>query len=190
MIILILIAFYGLIGMLSSPGAILAGLIGATAVVVALHKVTILPVDTTGSLLFALAVALFVIDVFALAHGMLTGVAGLAAFLIGGLVFFDRSDPLFRLLRGYIIEGVIVWAASFAFGVAQGLRAQRLPVKVGTETMLGKTVNALTPINARDGRVFIEGEYWNATSDTPVEKGQPVQIIAVEGLMIKVKPET
>ena len=181
MIIVILIAFYGLIGMLSSPGAILAGLIGATAVVVALHKVTILPVDTTGSLLFAFAVALFAIDVFALAHGMLTG---------GGLVFFDRSEPLFRLLRGYIIEGVIVWAASFAFGVAQGLRAQRLPVKVGTETMLGKTVNALTPINARDGRVFIEGEYWNATSDTPVEKGQPVQITAAEGLMVKVKPET
>jgi membrane-bound serine protease (ClpP class) len=91
---------------------------------------------------------------------------------------------------GCIIEGVIVWAASFAFGVAQGLRAQRLPVKVGTETMLGKTVNALTPINARAGKVFIEGEYWNATSDTPVEKGQPVQITAVEGLMIKVKPET
>jgi hypothetical protein len=44
--------------MLSSPGAILVGLIGATAMVVALHKVTILPVDTTGSLLFALAVAL------------------------------------------------------------------------------------------------------------------------------------
>lgn len=189
MIILILIAFYGLIGMLSSPGAILAGLIGATVVVVALHKVTILPVDTTGSLLFALAVALFVIDVFALAHGMLTG-GGFAAFLIGGLVFFDRSDPLFCLLRGCIIEGVIVWAASFAFGVAQGLRAQRLPVKVGTEAMLGKTVNALTPINARDGKVFVDGEYWNATSDTPVEKGQPVQITAVEGLTIKVKPET
>jgi membrane-bound serine protease (ClpP class) len=189
MIIVILMAFYGLIGTLSSPGAILVGLIGATAVVVVLHMGSILPVDTTGSLLFALAVALFVIDVFALAHGMLTG-GGLAAFLIGGLVFFDRRDPLFRLLRGCIIEGVIVWAASFAFGVAQGLRAQRLPVKVGTETMLGKTVNALTPINARAGKVFIEGEYWNATSDTPVEKGQPVQITAVEGLMIKVKPET
>ena len=70
MIILILIAFYGLIGMLSSLGAVLAGLMGATAVVVALHKVTILQVDTTGAVLFASAVPLFVIDVFALAHGM------------------------------------------------------------------------------------------------------------------------
>jgi membrane-bound serine protease (ClpP class) len=56
--------------------------------------------------------------------------------------------------------------------------------------MLGKTVNALTPINARDGNVFIEGEYWNATSDKPVEKGQPVQITAVEGLTVRVRPVT
>jgi membrane-bound serine protease (ClpP class) len=91
MIILILMAFYGLIGMLSSPGAILVGLIGATAMVVALHKVTILPVDTTGSLLFALAVALFAIDVFALAHGMLTGG--------GARGVSDRWAPVFRSQR-------------------------------------------------------------------------------------------
>lgn len=130
-----------------------------------------------------------IIDVFALARGMLTGGA-IAAFLIGALLFFDHSDPLFHLMRGCIIEGVILWAASFVFGIAQGLRAQRLPVKVGIETMLGKTVNALTPINAREGKVFIEGEYWNATSDMPVEKGQPVQITGVEGLTVKVEPET
>jgi hypothetical protein len=58
-------------------------------------------------------------------------------------------------LRGCIFEGVIVWAASFTFGISQGLRAQRLPIKVGTETMLGKTVNALTPINARAGKVLV-----------------------------------
>jgi membrane-bound ClpP family serine protease len=35
-----------------------------------------------------------------------------------------------------------------------------------------------------------KGEYWSATSDTFVNKGEPVQIIAVEGLTVKVKPET
>lgn len=110
MIILVLIACYGfIIGVLSSRGAILAGVIGAIAVVLALHMGSILAVDPFGSLLFALA------------HGMLTG-GGIAASLIGGLVFFDPSDPVFRLLRGCIIEGVIVWAASFAFGVPRTSR--------------------------------------------------------------------
>jgi membrane-bound serine protease (ClpP class) len=60
---------------------------------------------------------------------------------------------------------------------------------VERETMLVKTVNALTPINASGGKILMEGEYWNAISDTPVEKGRPMQIIAVEGPTVKVKPE-
>jgi membrane protein implicated in regulation of membrane protease activity len=56
--------------------------------------------------------------------------------------------------------------------------------------MAGKTVNALTPIDASGGKVFVEGEYWSATIDTFGNKGEPVQIIAVEGLTVKVKPET
>ncbi len=51
-------------------------------------------------------------------------------------------------------------------------------------------MNALTPIDASGEKVFVEGEYWSAASDTFVNKGQPVQIIAVEGLTVKVKPET
>jgi hypothetical protein len=42
---------------------------------------------------------------------------------------------------------------------------------------------------ASGGKVFVEGEYWSATSDTFVKKGELVQIIAVEGLTTKVKPE-
>jgi membrane protein implicated in regulation of membrane protease activity len=55
--------------------------------------------------------------------------------------------------------------------------------------MAGKTVNALTPIDASGGKVFVEGEYWSATSDTFGNKGEPYNI-AVEGLTLKVKPET
>jgi len=33
--------------------------------------------------------------------------------------------------------------------------AQRLPVKVGIETMVGKTINALTPIDAKGGRFLL-----------------------------------
>jgi len=45
----------------------------------------------------------------------------------------------------------------------------------------------LTPIDSRGGRTFIEGEYWNAVSDTLIEQGQAVEIAAVQGLTLKVK---
>jgi membrane-bound serine protease (ClpP class) len=46
-------------------------------------------------------------------------------------------------------------------------------------------VTALTPINSRDGRIFVEGEYWNAISDAPIRKGEEAEIAAVHGLTIK-----
>ena len=55
--------------------------------------------------------------------------------------------------------------------------------------MLGKTANAILRIDAGGGKVFTEGEYWNAVSETPVESGQTVEVIGIEGLTLKVKPK-
>jgi membrane-bound serine protease (ClpP class) len=188
MFILMLVAIYGLIAEVTSPGAILPGVAGSIALVLALYMAAVLPVNLAGLLLIGLAVGLFMIDVFAPTHGILTA-GGIISFLIGSMMLFNRSDPVFRLSLGYIIPATVVTAAFFIFVVGKGLRAQRLPIKVGTETMLGKIVQALTPIDASGGKIVIEGEYWNATSETPVDPGQSVQITAVEGLTVKVKPK-
>ncbi len=188
MFILMLIAIYGLIGEMTTPGAILPGVVGAIALVLALYMAAILPVNIAGLMLIGLAVGLFVIDVFAPTHGVLTG-GGIVAFLIGSLMLFNQRDPLFRLSLAYIIPSVLLTAAFFVFVVGKGLRAQRLPVRVGQETLLGKIVSALTPIDSSDGKVFVEGEYWTARSDTPIHQGHSVQIIAVEGLTLKVIPK-
>ena len=100
-------------------------------------------------------------------------------------MLFDRADPLFRLSLNFIIPATLVTAAFFVFVIGKGLRAQLLPVKVGKETLIGRTVTALTPIDSRDGRIFVEGEYWNAVSDAPIAKGEDAEIAAVQGLTIK-----
>jgi len=186
MFVLMLIAIYGIIGEMTTPGAILPGVVGAIALVLALYLAAILPVNVTGLALIALALMLFIFDVYAPTHGVLT-VGGVISFLIGSLMLFNRADPLFRLSLNYIIPATLITAAFFVFVIGKGLRAQRLPVKVGAETLIGKTVTALTPIDLRDGRIFVEGEYWSAISDTPIEKDQSVEIAAVQGLTLKVK---
>ncbi len=189
MFVLMLVAIYGLIGEMTTPGAILPGVVGAVALILALYMSAILPVNVAGLLLIGLAVVLFLIDVFAPTHGVLTG-GGILAFLIGSLMLFDRRDPLFRLSLSYIIPSVILTSGFFLLIVGKGLRAQRLPVKVGKEAMLGRFVQAITPIDANSGRVFVEGEYWSARSTEPIDQGHSVQIIAVEGLTLKVVPKT
>ncbi len=188
MFVLMLVAIYGIIGELGTPGAILPGVVGTIALILALYMAAVLPINVTGLILIGLAFTLFVFDVFAPSHGALT-VGGIIAFLIGSLMLFDRDDPLFRLSLAYIIPATIMTALFFAFVVGKGIRAQYLPIKVGKETMLGKTAAAFTPIDATGGKVFVEGEYWNAVSDTPVEQGKPVEISAVLGLTLKVTPK-
>jgi len=186
MFILMLIAIYGIIGELTTPGAILPGVVGAIALILALYLAAVLPVNVSGLALIALALMLFIFDIYAPTHGVLT-IGGIISFLIGSLMLFNGADPLFRLSLSYIIPATIVTAAFFVFVLGKGLRAQRLPIKAGAETLLGKTVIALMPIDSHGGRIFIEGEYWNAASDTLIEKGQPAEITAVEGLTLKVK---
>src|SRR6185437_8151310 len=187
MFILMLIAIYGIIGEMTTPGAILPGVVGAIALVLALYLAAVLPVNVTGLVLIALALMRFIFDVYATTHGVLT-VGGIISFLIGSLMLFNRGDPLFRLSLNYIIPATLVTAAFFIFIIGKGLGAQRLPVKVGTETLIGKTVTALTQIDSHSGRIFVEGEYWNAVSDTPIEKDEQAEIAAVQGLTVKLQP--
>jgi membrane-bound serine protease (ClpP class) len=187
MFILMLIAIYGIIGEMTTPGAILPGVVGAIALILALYLAAILPVNVTGVVLIALAMMLFIFDIYAPTHGVLT-MGGIISFLIGSLMLFNRADPLFRLSLSYIIPATLMTAAFFAFVIGKGLRAQRLPVKAGAETMVGKTVTASTPIDSQGGRVFVEGENWSAVSDTPVEPGEVIEIAEVQGLTLKVKP--
>lgn len=187
MFILMLVAMYGIIGELSNPGAILPGVLGAIALVLTLYMSTVLPVNVAGVALIVFALALFAIDVFAPTHGVLT-VGGIVSFLIGSLMLFDRNDPAFHLSLAYIIPATIVTALFFVFIVGKGLAAQRLPVRAGRETMIGQKVEAVTDIDPTQGRVFIEGEYWNAVSETPVEKGRLVEVVRVQGLTLFVTP--
>jgi membrane-bound serine protease (ClpP class) len=148
----------------------------------------ILPINAAGLVLILLAMVLFVIDIYAPTHGVLTG-GGILAFFLGALMLFNRADPAFHLSLSYIIPGTVITALFFLFVVGAGVRAQRLPVSAGRETMLGKITPAAERIDATSGKVFVEGEWWNAVSETPVESGQPVEIVAIDGLKLKVKPK-
>jgi membrane-bound serine protease (ClpP class) len=186
--ILMLVAIYGILGELSNPGAILPGVAGAIALIVVLYMAAILPINVAGLALIFLAVALFIVDVFAPTHGVLT-VGGCVAFFLGALLLFDDSVPGFRLSLALIVPATLVTAAFFAFVIGAGLRAQLLPVKAGREIMLGQIVPALTAIDARGGRVFIEGENWNVVSETPVEAGRLVEIVGLQGLTLIARPK-
>jgi membrane-bound serine protease (ClpP class) len=189
MMLLMLVAIYGIIAELSHPGAIFPGVAGALALILLLYMSATLPLNIAGLALIILAVALFIIDIFAPTHGVLTA-GGIIAFFLGTLMLFNREPSGYSLPMTWIVAATLVTAAFFILFVSKGIRAQFLPNQAGAETMIGKTVSAKSRIDTSGGKVFIEGELWNAVSETPVEAGQSVEVTALEGLTLKVKPKT
>ena len=175
MSLLLLIAMYGIIAEMSHPGAILPGVAGALALILLLYMSATLPLNLAGLALILLALALFIVDVFAPTHGVLTG-GGIIAFFLGTIMLFNHAPPGYRLPMTWVISSTLVTAAFFIFFVGKGIRAQFLPKRAGAETMIGQRTSVQSRIDPAGGKVFIEGELWNAVSSTPVESGQTVEI--------------
>ena len=188
MMLLLLVAIYGIIAEMSHPGAIFPGVAGALALILLLYMSATLPLNAAGVALIVLAVVLFIIDIFAPTHGVLTG-GGIIAFFLGVLMLFNHAPAGYHLPMTWVISTTLVTAAFFVFFVSKGIRAQFLPKRAGMEAMMGKTVKALSRIDATGGKVFVEGENWNAVSEMTIETGQPVEIVAIDGLTLKVQPK-
>jgi len=186
--ILMLIAIYGIIFELQNPGSVFPGVVGGIALLLALYSFAVLPINLTGVLLIAFGIALLVTDLFVPGHGILT-VGGILAFLVGSLILFETRSPVFRISVTLVVTMTILTAGFFLLAVGAGARAQRLKIVTGAEGMIGKVVEARTDLNPK-GKVFIEGEYWNAVAEgEPVKKGEDVRVIAVDGLLLRVRKE-
>jgi len=183
--LLMILGFLGIFFELAHPGAILPGVIGGISLLLAFFAFQTLPVNYAGVLLILLAIILFVAEIKIVSHGIL-GIGGVIALVFGSLLLFPSSEPGLRLSWGVILVTVLVMTLFFGVVIAKGFEAYRQKPITGMEAMPGEHGTAETDIMP-EGKVFVRGEYWNATSAEPIVKGDKVEVIAVEGLRVKVK---
>jgi membrane protein implicated in regulation of membrane protease activity len=86
---------------------------------------------------------------------------------------------------------VIVIVAACESAVAFfGIRySRRHRARVGVEMMIGETGVVVTPL-APDGQVKIDGEIWQAHSDSATPIGATVRVKAIDGLTLDVERAT
>ncbi len=183
--VLMLIGIFGILFELQNPGAILPGVAGAVSLITAAYALQMLPVSWTGLSLIVLAIVLFVLEVKVASHGLLT-IGGIVAMIIGSIMLIDSPLPFMRVSLAVIIPSVLATAAFFVFAVGMGIRAQRRRVTTGSEGLVGELGVARTEILG-DGTVFVRGELWSARSDEQVAPGDAVEVLAVEGMRVKVR---
>jgi len=185
--LLLLLAAYGIITELTSPGAILPGVVGGIAAVLAVVSLANLPVNIAGALMLIVALGLFIADLKANTHGILS--AGGVLALVFGLAFLINTGPvgLGVNLIVIVLAGLISFGF-FAFFIQRIWLARHRPVAAGSETLVGATGEAREDI-APEGLVFVGGALWKATtSGETIHAGTPVKVVSRTGLRLAVVP--
>jgi membrane-bound serine protease (ClpP class) len=185
--LLLTLGMLGLTVELWNPGAIVPGVLGGIALLLAFFAFQILPVNTIGLLLIAFGLALLIVEIKIPSFGVL-GTGGAAALVIGS-VMITNDLPGVRVSSRFVVPVALSLAAIFLFLGRLAMNAQRLKPVSGAEGLVGEHGRTLTAVGPDQlGQVNVHGEIWRATSASPIPSGREVRVTTLTGLTLVVEP--
>ncbi len=190
MLILTMVAIYGIVGEVTNPGAIVPGVAGVIALILLLYGSATMPINVAGFVLIGLAIVLFLIEAFTPTFGILiTG--GAVSFFLGALMLFQEFPKNMQLDWYWLVPATIMTAIFFGWIATSGIKAQFTGNRTGLESLIGKKAKVVDDVNEDGGRILISGEYWNAvTEGEEIKSNEWCEIVRFEGLTVTVKPYT
>jgi membrane-bound serine protease (ClpP class) len=187
MLILTMVAIYGIVGEVTNPGAIVPGVAGVIALILLLYGSASLPINVAGFVLIGLAIVLFVIEAFTPTFGILmTG--GAVSFFLGALMLFQEFPREMQLSWYWLVPATILTVLFFGWIVTSGIKIQFTGHRTGLESLIGKKAKVIDTVTPDGGRVMIQGEYWNAVSQQELNENEWCEIVRFDGLVVTVKP--
>ena len=184
--ILMLIGLAGIYFELSSPGAILPGVIGGISLILAFFAFQTLPVNYAGVALIILATILFIAEIKVPSFGLLT-VGGVISMILGSLLLFRSPELYAQVSLGVILPVTLLFAAFFVLCVYLVIKAHRLRPRTGAQGLVGEKAQVYRWNADGTGQVFCHGEYWNARGPRGLAAGASVAVERVEGMEMQVK---
>ena len=186
LLLLGLVGVYGLILEGWNPGALVPGTLGAICLLLALYGSQTIPINYAGVALILLGVGLMIAEAFAPSFGVL-GLGGIAAFVFGAILTFDSGVPGFGISIAFVLGLAIAAALFIVWAVSYLLRLRNRGAVSGSESIVGGTGVAMENFDV-EGRVWLEGESWQARTNAPVVKDQAVFVRTMDGLILEVEP--
>jgi len=184
--ILMMIGLAGLYFELSHPGAVLPGVVGGIAIILAFFSFQTIPVNYAGFLLIILAIVFFIMEMKIASYGLLS-VAGITSLLLGSLMLFEDNGNDMRLSWTVLVPTLTVVSGFFVVVSGLVFKSHMSRPRTGARGLLEEVGIVKEPI-IQEGKVFVHGELWTAISKTPIEKGVRVRVVKVEGLVLEVEP--
>lgn len=192
--ILLTVGTIGIIAELYNPGALIPGITGVIALILAFLALGNLPTNWAGVALVVLAVVLFIAELNTDGTGVL-GIGAVVAFLLGGLILFRPigiGSPALPDMRVdiWLVGATTAAMAGFVLVVmGKVARSRRAPPLTGYEHYIGQIASVRQALRPT-GRVWFEGQSWFARTESGVEvaEGQAVRVVGLDGLTLIVEP--
>jgi membrane-bound serine protease (ClpP class) len=192
--LLLTLGLYALLIEFQAPGFGLPGAVGVIALVLAFVAFGSLPLNWAGIGLIVLGVILFIVEAASPGLGA-TGIAGLIFFALGSLMLYQPIGPASPIMptvtvNPWLVAGVTVGTGVlFFWAVGNALKAQRAPAVSDVSQRLIGTIGEVTTEIAPYGTVQVGSELWSAVAEGEelIGAGERVEVIAVEGLVLKVR---
>ena len=171
-----------------NPGGIVPGIVGGVCLLLAFFAFQILPINYVGLLLIVFGLLLLAAEMMTATYGVLA-VGGIVAMMFGAVMLVDSPAPELQLGWPFITSTMLALALITGGLARLGVRSAFAPPVTGDSGMVESFGHAMSPIAAGGtGRVSTHGEIWTATSDQEIQKGDSVQVVAVHGLQLVVRP--
>ena len=109
---------------------------------------------------------------------------------LGSVMLIDSPEPYLQISLTVILPAVAGTALFFVWIVGMGFRAQQTRPVSGGEGMID-LIGVVRTANPELGqiKVFVHGELWTADSDDPLEPGERVRVVSMDGLKLRVSKE-
>lgn len=185
--LLLLAGAIGLFIEMKTPGAIFPGLFGAICLILFFFSTRIIPVNFAGVLFIIMAIVLFVMEVKVVSYGFLT-IGGIVSMIIGSAMLFKHDLPGMGIPMGTVFAMSLFVAVLVILLVRLVVKAHLNQPLAGEESLVGM-IGFATQAFEKKGRVFVNGEYWNAVTTAPVVKQQEIEVTKVENMFLHVKPK-
>ncbi len=172
-----------------TAGVGVAGVVGAGCVVLAATGLAALPARGWAVGVLLVAMLAFAIDVQVGIPRFWTGV-GIVLTVIGSFFLFE-SLPGTTLRPSWItlLAGIGGTALAFVVGMPSMVRTRFATPTIGREWMIGSIGEAVERVDP-DGVVSVGDARWRARTNraTPVDAGEPVRVVAIDGVTLEVEP--
>jgi membrane-bound serine protease (ClpP class) len=183
--ILMMIGLAGLYFELSHPGAIFPGVVGGISIILAFFAFQTLPVNYAGLLLIILAVVFFIMEMKVASYGLLSA-AGVVSLLLGSLMLFRGDSPEMKVALDVLLPTLLVVSGFFIVVAGLVYKAHVTQPRTGAAGLIGEIGEVKKDIDP-EGKVFVHGELWNATSPHLLSSGTRVRVVNVVNLVLEVE---